>query len=245
LDYPEALKERLNSAKLGRGSPVYLGRLVQIHRLLEIYERVCLLDDTCFIRPDCPNIFDIVPPDSVGGFNEMTLEDFSSHKIDRRFIKEKKGDDIRFYLNVGVLVVSKAQSDLFGLKNIVEHIELFESPYPTQCYLNFMLHRNEIPVHHLDRSYNFVPVFDYLSQKSRKMKRLKPKQVKTCKNNFIVHVTGYYSFRERILRQLRRSLWGGATSLLVKLKNRLVRAKNRMASVFAANSPGSGPAGLS
>lgn len=42
----------------------------QVHTLLNKYKRILLLDSDLIIRSDCPNLFEIVPEDKLGGFNE-------------------------------------------------------------------------------------------------------------------------------------------------------------------------------
>jgi len=71
----------------------------RIHDILESYDRVFYVDTDALIMPECPNIFNVVPQDTFGAFNEGVY-------FDRKYPD---------YFNTGVMVIPKSARDLFVL----------------------------------------------------------------------------------------------------------------------------------
>src|SRR6516225_7723638 len=54
----------------------YVAKCWAIYDALGSFERVALLDSTCVVQRECADLFDLVPPGSVGGFDESKMNDF-------------------------------------------------------------------------------------------------------------------------------------------------------------------------
>lgn len=91
-------------------------RLLRLPELFDEYERIFHVDTDVIINKDCPNIFDIVPCDTIG----LVFEDKGSRLEDRRkritHIKRIYGDNENWnsgYFNSAMFVVSRIQREIF------------------------------------------------------------------------------------------------------------------------------------
>ena len=92
-------------------------RILKIYDIFEEYDRVFHIDSDVVINKDCPNMFDLVPYDTIG----LVFEDKGSRLRSRRLrimqIKQKLGgNNFRWtsgYFNMGVFLVSKIYRDMF------------------------------------------------------------------------------------------------------------------------------------
>lgn len=91
-------------------------RTIIFHELFEEYERIFYLDSDIVINKICPNIFDVVPYDTVG----LVLEDKGSRLKNRRkriaLIKAFFGGNehwVEGFLNGGLYIVSKIHREIF------------------------------------------------------------------------------------------------------------------------------------
>jgi hypothetical protein len=185
----------------------YVAKCWAIYDALGSFERVALLDSSCVVQNQCADLFELVSPGSVGGWNESTMTDFKSWKIDTRLAKEKRALDLSVYLNTGVLVVSRCHRELFSPGKIIGNLDLFHGPYADQLFINIMLAQSHTPVCELSRAYNYVPVFNYADESHRKLTLLDATHLEIiCREGNIVHVTGYFEQRESILAQVIRGL---------------------------------------
>jgi lipopolysaccharide biosynthesis glycosyltransferase len=69
----------------------------RIHDLLDQYDRIIYLDTDIIVKPDCQDLFEIVPYHQIGAYNEG-----------RHFARSRQD-----YWNTGVMVLSKHHRDLF------------------------------------------------------------------------------------------------------------------------------------
>jgi hypothetical protein len=123
----------------------------QLHELLNRYDRAVYLDADVIVRPDCPDLFEAVPMHCVGGENELvSFPDQARHLA--RFVANMGFSPLPcpYYLNGGVLVISRVHRELFRDPEAV----LSELPWPEQNHLNARLIREQIPVHFLPLSFN-------------------------------------------------------------------------------------------
>jgi hypothetical protein len=123
----------------------------QLYDLLSRYDRVVYLDADVIVRPDCPDLFATVPAHCVGGENELvSFPDQARHLA--RFVANMGFSPLPcpFYLNGGVLLVSRIHRELFRAPEAV----LSELPWPEQNHLNARLISEQIPVHFLPPSFN-------------------------------------------------------------------------------------------
>jgi hypothetical protein len=181
----------------------YVAKFWAIHNALGSFERVVALDSTCTVQSQCTDLFELVPVDSVGGWDESTMADFVSWKIDRGLAREKRGIDLAVYFNGGVIVASRCHRELFCPTKIIDNLDLFQGPYPQQLFLNVILAQSNASLCKLSRAYNYVPIFNYKDERQQKLKTLDDTQLEIiCREGHIIHVTGYYEQRESVVAQI-------------------------------------------
>lgn len=126
----------------------------QLYNLLKTYERVIFLDTDIIIRKNCPNLFEIVPEDSLGAFDESSYWIYS-REIDHRErilgIQKHYNVDLGWrmqYVNTGVMVLSQKHRDAFKL----EHGTLVD--LREQSQLNFNFKKLGFWIHDIGRRFN-------------------------------------------------------------------------------------------
>jgi ADP-heptose:LPS heptosyltransferase len=122
----------------------------EISNLLGIYDRLLYISPFILIRPDAPNLFDIVPNDKLGIFNEgRYINRATEMKAAMIYYRQeiKKDWDSEYY-NFDILLASKKNRLLFKKPNY-EEVGLDLTPY-----INLMIHNNEISVFNLDFKFN-------------------------------------------------------------------------------------------
>lgn len=141
----------------------------QIHALLNKYERILYLDTDILVREDCPNLFDIVPADQLGLFNEMPFtpnRQFSlveSCKDYGIILKNWNGK----YFNSGVMVIPRSWKFLFK-KPVKEVFNYYEQGY-LNAMINFELEKagNEMRVFDLPYNFNRMACMDSVTGEER------------------------------------------------------------------------------
>lgn len=135
-----------------------LGKL-EIYDLLNEYDRVLYVDGDVLVRPDCPDLFDIVPSGCVGA----TLEAAPYFKSRRRVFQEAcehYGVDFPFeedeplpWFNSGVFVVSRAHRALF---EPAKDVRPFGPGWVDMPLLNCRLLQHGFPLHALGIEFNYI-----------------------------------------------------------------------------------------
>lgn len=135
----------------------------QIYDLLNKYERILYIDSDILIRPDSPNIFDIVPKDKLGAFNEAPWTDGRQISI----YETCQAYDVKLpnwngaYYNTGVMVISRIHKQLFK-KPEKEFFNFYE-----QGYLNMIFHKTETWMFDLDYKFNRMSCMDRFTGEER------------------------------------------------------------------------------
>jgi len=126
-----------------------------IAELLNEYKRIIYVDIDILIRDDCPNLFEIVPNDKLGMFNEGRyaprlefLEQASEYYGEP--LKKWNG---KFY-NSGVMVISRMHKKIFKLPKGIDFVET------DQPYINLRILNDEIKMFDLDFRYNRMDILD-------------------------------------------------------------------------------------
>jgi lipopolysaccharide biosynthesis glycosyltransferase len=160
--------------------------------LKEKYDRLLKIDTDILITNNCPNIFEIVPRDSIG----VVYEDIGSRKFRRKkeiielqkafgFINWKTN-----YFNAGMMVMSKEHNEAnFLNKEIINSIKNYPLDHGVreQNILNWKVKKLEYKIHALDYRYNHMFMFDELNFTNLKLGSIfKNKR----KNSFIIHYAG-------------------------------------------------------
>ena len=136
----------------------------EIFNLLKDYKRIIYIDTDIIIREDTPNLFDLIPENKLGIFNEGRFtprweslkEACMSYKEDI----DKKWDGA--YYNTGVMVISRQQKELFKMPKEVHDAGMFEQPY-----LNLRIINDKVSVEELDYHYNRMTIMDDLTGEPR------------------------------------------------------------------------------
>jgi ADP-heptose:LPS heptosyltransferase len=125
------------------------------NEFLQKYDRILFISPYVLVRPDTPNLFDVVPSDKIGAFNEGRYVSRDLYiKTALSFYNEKLAKDwTGKYYNSSVLVISK------------KHRELFKKPDTTigsefDPFFNLKLHNTETQVHDLDYKFNRMEMLD-------------------------------------------------------------------------------------
>lgn len=139
----------------------------QIFDLLNTYHRILFIDTDIIIRDDAPNLFDLVPQDELGAFNEAPFTARSKELM----IDCCKAYDLKLekwdgeYYNTGVLVVSRNHKYLFE-KPEKEYCSFYE-----QTYLNMKIadsiNKNDLKVNNINYKFNRMTCMDLILGEDR------------------------------------------------------------------------------
>ena len=122
----------------------------QLFHLLKGYDRVLFLDTDVVVRPDSPNIFDIVPEGCFGAYLTNThsrCHDKSIEEIQKQLPDLTWKND---YFNSGVMVLNREHKSLFNFDH-----GTFEGFYE-QTQLNYNLQKLQIPLYDITYKFNHV-----------------------------------------------------------------------------------------
>lgn len=168
-----------------------------IGNLLENFDRILFLDADVLVRQDCPSLFDLVPAEELGMFNEGLLttdkeRDWHADCMKRAFqeygVPFSDAWDGRFY-NTGVMVVPKSMKSLFTKP---EH-EMLDN-YREQAYLTMVLLTTG----------SINNVFD-IGYKFNRMYYVDPKVKESRFKSYIMHYAGLRT--SEILHDIKRDLF--------------------------------------
>lgn len=126
-----------------------------IHNLLNKYNRIIYFDIDLIIREDCPNLFDVVPENKLGMFNEGRFEarypwvEQASEYYDEP-VKKWNG---KFY-NSGVMVISRIHKQIFKLPKGIDFVET------DQPYINLRIINDKVEMYDLDFRFNRMDMLD-------------------------------------------------------------------------------------
>lgn len=128
--------------------------------LFDCYDRLLLLDDTCFVSPLTDNLFAIVPKAAIGCFVE------GKYRVDQLFAQYLKFigriydarsvPDRGSFFNAGVCVFSSCHKRLFELDRADWRAVTQDPQFPVQGYLCCRVSDYGIPLHDLGLAYNMV-----------------------------------------------------------------------------------------
>jgi hypothetical protein len=123
----------------------------QIADLLACYDRVLYLDADLIVRPDCPDLFVTVPPEYVGGENELLSFPRVAQELARFCQRLGIGPlPCPFYLNAGLFLASARHRHLFRPPEAVPA----DLPWPEQSHFNARLIGERCPVCFLPPAFN-------------------------------------------------------------------------------------------
>jgi ADP-heptose:LPS heptosyltransferase len=123
------------------------------------YDRIAFIDADSLIRPDAPSLFDIVPEDQFGIFNEGTYTPravciHELRKVYNVTLKKWNGKD---YYNTGVMVASRQHRFLF---KVTEEVKPLRNSFGEQTYLNLKLMVSGVKIFSLPYQFNRMSIMD-------------------------------------------------------------------------------------
>jgi lipopolysaccharide biosynthesis glycosyltransferase len=138
---------------------------LRVVELLEKYERVLFIDCDILIQKDSPDLFEIVPFDKVGMFNEGTFftnykEDFMQDWCEKFGLDYSKWDGA--YYNSGVILFSRGHENLFYPPKF-----MYKDMFYDQTHLNANIMEFDIPMQNLPYQFNRVFFIDGVVPDSR------------------------------------------------------------------------------
>lgn len=141
------------------------------------FDRVAFIDADILIRPDTPNLFELVPEDGFGIFNEgyYTPRSVCIHEVKKVYNVDLPNWNGKDYFNTGVMVVSKRHRHIFKIQGDVKHLR---NAFGEQTYLNMRIMQSGVRIHHLDFNFNRMCIMDRITG----MTRL---------DSFLIHYAGF------------------------------------------------------
>ena len=140
----------------------------QIYDLLGKYHRIIFMDSDLIVRPDCPDLFEIVPEHCLGIFNEGTFVPGIMEVVRDACVKYKisipKWDGQ--YYNTGVMVLSRLHRQIFVKPE--QEYDYYHSVYHfEQPYLNLKIIADGYKVQDIEYKFNRVSLMDHLTGEHR------------------------------------------------------------------------------
>lgn len=141
------------------------------------YSRIAFIDADAIIRPDTPSLFDIVPEDEFGIFNEghYTPRSVCLHEVKKVYDVDLPTWNGRDYYNTGVMVVSRKHRHIFKVQ---DQIKPLRNSFGEQTYLNMRIMQSGEKVCLLNHRFNRMSLMDRLTGMSRL-------------DSYIVHYAGF------------------------------------------------------
>jgi len=141
------------------------------------YDRIAFIDADILIRPDAPSLFDLVPEDQFGIFNEgfYTPRAMCIHEVKKVYNVDLPNWNGADYYNTGVMVVSRQHRHIFKINGDIKHLR---NAFGEQTYLNMRIMQSGVKIFHLHYDYNRMNILDRLTG----MTRL---------NSYLVHYAGF------------------------------------------------------
>jgi lipopolysaccharide biosynthesis glycosyltransferase len=144
-------------AGTGIGLGVYQYRIMEHYNLHQSYDRILHLDSDMILMPNCPNLFEVVPENSIG----TIYEDKGSRAPQRiKCINNSRNqfgniDWSSGYINTGVFVTSKVH------KNIYQKInnQYFTAWGTDDIHLGYQINKFGFDVKELSYKFNHMTMF--------------------------------------------------------------------------------------
>lgn len=152
----------INKLKISKSTPHW--EKFQIFDLLNIYERIVFIDTDALIREDCPNLFDMVPKDKLGVFNEAPFVERNREmmiNVCKEYNTKLPTWNGKYY-NTGVMVISRCHKYLFKKPDYEYNGSFWE-----QGYLNMMIASQNPDILDLEYKYNRMTCMDRFTGEDR------------------------------------------------------------------------------
>lgn len=130
------------------------------------YDRIAFIDADILIRDDAPSLFDVVPEDQFGIFNEgqFTQRSICIYEVMKVYSVEGFKYDGTTYYNTGVFVSSRRHRHIF---KIVEEVKALRNSFGEQTFLNMKIMLSGEKVFPLHYRFNRMSIMDRATGVSR------------------------------------------------------------------------------
>jgi hypothetical protein len=127
----------------------------EIPNILSVYDRLIYISPYVLLRPDTPNLFDLVPSDELGMFDEGRYADRNIHMKSAitYYKKDIKKDWLGKYYSSDVIVISRKHRGLFKKPE-------YEVGYEFNPYINLRIHNDDVKIFCLPYKYNRMEYLD-------------------------------------------------------------------------------------
>lgn len=132
------------------------------------FHRVAFIDADIIIRDDTPSLFDIVPEDKIGIFDEgeHTPRAICIYEVAKAYgISKIPNWNGHTYYNTGVFVVSRQHRHIFKIN---EEIKPLRNSFGEQTYLNMKILTSGVEVFKLSHHYNRMSIMDRITGMTRR-----------------------------------------------------------------------------
>ena len=200
-------KALIDRIQVGRNNnKAYLLKILLVKFYLSHYDQILWVDDTCFITKHCDDIFAQATDDmSVAGYNEGIHAEFDSHQTDSTIIfhHTRFSIDRLSYMNTGVMLYNKGLSRIITAATIEKYQVLLKSPFPQQCFLNYIFQKLRVNLVFLPEAYNRVLLdCEFNVEGAWRRPEEISKEYLLEDKHCILHVTGFYRRREDIIKYI-------------------------------------------
>lgn len=130
------------------------------------FSRIAFIDADIIIRDDTPSLFDIVPENEFGIFDEgeWTPRALCLYETMKVYDVQLPSWNGRQYFNTGVMVVSKQHRHIF---KVTEEIKPLRNSFGEQTYLNLRIMQSSVKIHNMDYKFNRMSIMDRITGMTR------------------------------------------------------------------------------
>ena len=153
-----------------------------IKNYINDFDRILYIDLDVIIRNDAPNIFDIVPDDKFGIFNEEYLHICNCGKETIDLYNNYTSNNIKWngeYYNTGVMLFNKD-----NIKILNDDIPLLEEYYADQGFINYQIHKYNIECFDIGFQFNGLNNPSIVGEER-------------LKNSYFIHSNGGNTFKNK------------------------------------------------
>lgn len=172
---------------------------------VEGYDRVLVVDDSCCVKHDAPNVFDFVEQGGVGLTGTSHAHAELSFKDIRKYLKARGEPaityDPEYYMNSGVMVYTRGMADAISPDRILAAREMLFAWFPHQTLTYYLLNSAKVPQTLLPKAFNRLPASTLAPEEWVNMTDATP-YLSDDDDTYIYHVTGAFKRRDALIPSL-------------------------------------------
>lgn len=141
-----------------------------IKELFDQYDRIACLDLDMIVRDNCPSVFDVVPQDCVGMYDEGHFKIDQDRQGLVMKVSKHFGIDLQnysgIYGNFGIIVTSREHKEIFTMPNNPPKDRSLDI-FLEQTWINIMIEKHQFKRFNLDARFNRMRMLDIIGGISR------------------------------------------------------------------------------